>query len=373
MKSHRIFSMVVTVVFLLPCMAVAQDSRFIEGYAAALIAREFGLDATRVRVDTGTVTLDLSGTPEDEHPRIIELLLAVEGVELVQIVTDGHRTEAFADPEETPAPAALDPLNLGYVRVSAPSRYPSGRRRIFEPLIADPRWPHFSVAYQVFMNDDELENVGSASLGETYSFWRSRPTKYGQIEFGPQAAVFAIFDFDGPSNDLINADYFVAGYLSYRYRAFSSMFRVLHQSSHLGDEYLLREDIERVNLSYEAVDLHLSYDLSNAIRIYVGGGALINKEPDDLESWGVQYGFQLTSPVTFFNDYVRPIAAANFSAREANGWEPDISARAGFQIESPRTDDLIQILIEYFNGKSPNGQFYDRDLEYLGIGLHIYF
>jgi hypothetical protein len=41
----------------------------------------------------------------------------------------------------------------------------------------------------------------------------------------------------------------------------------IHQSSHLGDEFVLRTRLERVNLSYEGVDLKLSYDLSYGFRI----------------------------------------------------------------------------------------------------------
>jgi hypothetical protein len=29
-------------------------------------------------------------------------------------------------------------------------------------------------------------------------------------------------------------------------------------------------------------------------------------------------------------------------------------------------------MIEYFNGHSPNGQFYRDRIEYLGVGLHLY-
>jgi hypothetical protein len=31
------------------------------------------------------------------------------------------------------------------------------------------------------------------------------------------------------------------------------------------------------------------------------------------------------------------------------------------------------VLLEYFNGNSPNGQFFDRTIEYFGPGVHFYF
>jgi len=33
----------------------------------------------------------------------------------------------------------------------------------------------------------------------------------------------------------------------------------------------------------------------------------------------------------------------------------------------------LQILLEYFKGRSPNGQFYKDTIEYLGLGAHFHF
>ncbi len=33
----------------------------------------------------------------------------------------------------------------------------------------------------------------------------------------------------------------------------------------------------------------------------------------------------------------------------------------------------IQVLLEYFHGYNPNGQFYRERVDYAGIGLHAYF
>lgn len=33
----------------------------------------------------------------------------------------------------------------------------------------------------------------------------------------------------------------------------------------------------------------------------------------------------------------------------------------------------MQILLEYYSGRSPNGQFFSQDIELLGIGVHLYF
>jgi hypothetical protein len=44
--------------------------------------------------------------------------------------------------------------------------------------------------------------------------------------------------------------------------------RLFHQSSHLGDEFLLRNRVERINLSYESADLKLSYKFFALLRTF---------------------------------------------------------------------------------------------------------
>jgi hypothetical protein len=245
---------------------------------------------------------------------------------------------------------------------------------LFAPLIADPRWPHFAAIYQRFHEDARLENAATASLGETISLLRGPlGPSGGAWEFGLQAGVFSLFDLDAPSSDLVNTDYLVGFPLAHRVGDFSAMARIFHQSSHLGDEFLIENRIERVNLSYETVDLRLSYEVTDWLRVYGGAGYLVRKEPSGLEPWSTQMGVEARSPKTFFGGTLRPLAALDVQYREQNDWNPDLSMRAGVQLETLSIlDRKIQLLLEYFNGYSPNGQFYREKVEYLGFGIHFY-
>ena len=69
----------------------------------------------------------------------------------------------------------------------------------------------------------------------------------------------------------------------------------------------------------------------------------------------------------------RPVAAADFQNRQENGWTVDTSVRAGIQIDGVLLTRNLQFLLEYFNGHSPNGQFYKDRIEYFGIGTHFHF
>jgi hypothetical protein len=246
-------------------------------------------------------------------------------------------------------------------------------------LIADPRWPHFAASYQYYLRDPQLASVASVSFGETIPFL-GRQESWGEWQVGLQAAVFALFDIDAESKDLINADYLIAPFLAYRSRPFSAIFRFFHQSSHLGDEFIIRNRVkDRVNLSYEAVDLRASVDLfEQTLRVYGGGGYLFDQEPSSLKPGFIQWGLELRplrdkAIARWQKKAIYPIAAVDFQSREANNWHVDFSARAGIEVENVVASRGLQILLEYFRGFSPNGQFNRDEIDYIGIGAHFNF
>ena len=299
-------------------------------------------------------------------PFLPVLLLALVLVPGVALAAEPVLEELREPPLAQETPRTLRELDLGFMP----------RGKLFTPLIADPRWPHFSAAYQYYLDDPDFKNIASVSFGETFAIYRNR---IGEAwwELGLQAGVFAVFDLDAPSYDLINSDYFVAVAVTFRYRDFSLLGRLFHQSSHLGDEFLLRKTRpERVNLSYEGVDAKVSYEfLNEALRIYAGAGYLFNRTPEDLDPWFTQAGLEFRSP---WPGAERPagVRSPRWTSRIARrtGGTHDVSVRAG--VEFPRASWLprnLQILIEYFNGHSPNGQFFRNRIDYVGLGLHFHF
>jgi hypothetical protein len=128
-----------------------------------------------------------------------------------------------------------------------------------------------------------------------------------------------------------------------------------------------------VNLSYEAVDLRLSYEVADWLRVYGGAGYIVRGDPEDLKPWSTQAGIEVRSPRTYWNGTLRPLAAIDVQNREQNDWQADLSVRAGVQFEKLAVyERKIQLLAEYFNGYSPNGQFYRDRVQYIGLGIHLY-
>jgi hypothetical protein len=358
-----------------PALADPADDAYVAGYVTAVLERQMDVKGSRITVKDGVVTLEVAGIPASDREKIVTALSGIAGVRQV-VVVELQQPPATAPAATTPLPTTAATPTGPAVEAEVPQRgvefFPKGL--LFSPLIADPRWPHFSAVYQRFHDDARLGNAAIASLGETISIVRGPiGEKGGAWEVGIQAAVFSLFDLDAPSTDLVNSDYIVGFPFAYRIGNFSALARYFHQSSHLGDEFLIENRVERVNLSYETVDLRLSYELFEWLRVYGGGGYIVRSDPDNLKPWSTQMGIEARTPHAYFGGTLRPIAAVDIQYREQNDWNADLSVRAGVQLEKVSIfDRKIQFLAEYFNGYSPNGQFYREKVEYIGVGIHLY-
>ena len=366
MMNRRLLSLVLFVLSLgavaAPALAApSPDDPYLAGYAGAVLEREFKVSRRAVTAENGVLTLDAAQLERADRARIMATLAALPGVVRVD-VREPAAVPGAPGPGATPLATSALPTGL----------MPLGH--LFQPLLADPRWPHFSAAYRYYLGNSEFQHVGAVSFGETIPLFRGNAFADSQWEAGIQAGVFAVFQMDAPSKDLINADYFASLFGAWRRGPVSALGRVFHQSSHLGDEFLLRTRVDRVNLTYESLDLKLAYDLPWGFRIYGGGGYLFDQEPESLKPWSTQGGVEFRSPWTLASGYVRPVAAVDLQSHEENQWNVDVSVRGGIQLESVRVlERNLQILLEYFNGNSPDGQFYKRRVEYLGLGAHFHF
>jgi hypothetical protein len=346
--------------------AVPGDDSFIAGYAAAVLEREFSLTVPSLRVENGVVSLAASDIATVDRARVVAELEKIRGVARVVVLE----------------PGAVPPLTQSITTTTTPAEPPRVLTEwqagifpgslLFAPLIADPRWPRFGASWQHYVGDKNFSNLAAVSFGESFAFYRDRIGS-AWWEVGLQAGVFSLFDIDSPSFDLVNADYMVALPFSLRYEDFSTQFRVFHQSSHLGDEFLLGTRTNRINYTYGAVDLRFSYEFADIVRPYAGVGYLFGQTPSNVDRLWVQYGVEFRSPWPTRASRWRPIVAVNVKQQEENNWSADVSARAGIEIDGVLLTRKLQILLEYFNGYSPDGQFYKDKVEYFGIGAQFHF
>lgn len=347
---------------LLSSVSAGASDDFIAGYASAILEHEFNVTGAAITVDDGAVVVVTKTLGKVDRGKVESALRQIPGVTQVDFKE--------GDPASTPTvPAAVQ------TSIPEPTSKWLPRGFLFSPLHADPRWPRFTASYRQFTQGLNLSGVFAGNFGETFSIYRNKAAFGGEWDFGVQAGVFSILDISTASIDLVNADYRVGFLSSYRTGRFSAFMRVQHQSSHLGDEFLLSNpQVTRVNLSYEELDAKLSYEFFEWLRVYGGGGFLVFRQPENLGRATTQWGVELTSTRTFLGGRVRPVAYADFQGNERTNWAIGRSVLAGVQFENARIGDRqIQLLAEYYVGPSPDGQFYVQRSSWYGIGVHLYF
>jgi len=259
---------------------------------------------------------------------------------------------------------------------------------VFCPLVADPKAIRSFASYlraratQVNPTTQEAfdTDVGAVGISDMIGLGRwNGATPNDGVQVSLTAGVFAQFDLRAASYDLLNADYMVGLPVTFRRGAVSGRLRVYHQSSHLGDEFLLRPDDPeptRDNLSFEAGEVLVSVDMG-PLRAYGGGEYLFNRNPDALATWVAHGGAELRPTVAILSlgsvATLRPIAAIDMKATDDDRSRPSTSVMAGLDISRRRDADATgrrwMILAQFYSGPSPYGQFYRDDIRYYGIGV----
>ncbi len=264
---------------------------------------------------------------------------------------------------------------------------PLPRGDVFCQLVADPKAPRSFVTIVRAREDSGVTtrsgNLASVGIGDVFPLGRWSGSQSGDgLQVSLSAGVFAQFDLATESYDLLNADYTIGIPITWRRGRNSARVRIYHQSSHLGDEYLLREPADRQdreNLSFESVEVLLSRDLG-ALRMYGGGEWLVNREPADLARSLAHAGIEFR-PSTFVIPLrrlggFRFVAATDVKASQEQDWKPSISARAGLEYDraaggSEPASRRWGLFAEYYEGPSPYGQFFRERVRYTGVGVHF--
>lgn len=250
---------------------------------------------------------------------------------------------------------------------------------LFCPLAADPKGESSFASYvrgdfATLASAPPGTDTNIAAVGISYDVGLLRVsgrTEGEGLQIDAFGAVFAQFNLDRPSFDLINADYLVGFPATFRVGGFSVRLRVYHQSSHLGDEFLLSNQPERINLSFESIEVILSQE-RGPLRVYAGGESFFRRVPVELAGRLAHAGVEVR-PASFGAG--RLLAALDVKVVDDNEWNFAWSARAGIELvrvpsqgHPPR---VISVLGQYYDGAAPYGQFYRESIRFYGVGLHF--
>ncbi len=346
-----------------PAVASERSSdEFLSGYVSSILERDLNWERKSyiLKVVNGVATITLFKDDPERREAVDNKLRSIDGLHGIKIVVK------TADANK---PGALEKI-IGVTGEG--ESFPTGD--LFRPLLADPKQPQFYVNFDHFESLGKRYTMASVGFGETFGLYRFFGSREGDgLQMSVEGALFAKFNLNTASSDLINADYTIGIPVTYRNGDNSVRMRIYHQSSHLGDELLLSANPpNRVNLSYEAVELIYSREW-RGWRGYGGGEYLIHKEPDDLKPlsahWGVEY--RGSEPLLWNG---RPVGGVDMKCLEEHNWAIDTSVKAGLEFGHPNPGQRrLRVMAEWYKGFDPQGQFYTNKVEYYGLGVSLGF
>ncbi len=242
-------------------------------------------------------------------------------------------------------------------------------KRLFAPLIADPKQPHFFSTWLWVKSPIVSGTLANIGLGEDVALASGRNRRW---EISVAAGVFSQFNMGTRSNDLINTDFTIGFPLAYRTGPASWRLKLYHQSSHLGDEFVLNTNPTRVNLSFEALELLASREFG-AVRAYGGGEYIVRHEPADLKPGLLHAGLEVR-PGSAQLRRGRLIAAIDAKSSQERKWRVGWSGRLGIEFRVPMQGTTVRrcsVQLQGYTGPAPYGQFYQENVRSLGVGIHL--
>lgn len=144
-------------------------------------------------------------------------------------------------------------------------------------------------------------------------------------------------------------------------------FSYYHLSSHMGDEYAIRNNAlaDRINFSRDCLVLGLSYYPFPAVRTYTEAGWAFHY--DESEPWEFQFGIDIAQPGPT-GTIGTPFIAVNGHIREEVDFGGNVVFQAGWLWRGNSTN-TFRLGFHYFNGKTNQFEFFRNFEEQIGGGV----
>ncbi|XZE56334.1 DUF1207 domain-containing protein [Planctomycetaceae bacterium SH139] len=209
-----------------------------------------------------------------------------------------------------------------------------------------------------------------ATLGGRFGIFRYVNGTQGIFRRGIQA------DFEGAAQvrldtdneyDVRSVDFRAGVPISLSFGRFQTRFGYYHLSSHLGDEFMIRNPtFERLNYSRDVLFIAAAYWLDESTRVYGEAGWAFYS--DVSEPWEFLFGIE-EAPRYATGVRGAPFYAIHGRLREEVDFGGSVTVQIGWAWRSAYDTGLLRTGFQYFNGKSNQFSFTDFHEEMFGVGL----
>lgn len=344
------------------------DDQYFEGYLQALIDMHFYEYKVVVLVKEGNVWL--ANMPKNAmiSNSIVTFLKEVPGVKRV-VVIDGVPPEEMKKREKYVNRPKIRGIWFPQTTV------------LFQPMIADPRQVIYSIGYR---GGDQVvgKKAIPISLGDDFPIfrWIDVFRWHGDLQMGIEAGIWSVFNLDpqpniGGGTALFNTDFYVGIPFTYAVNKWAWRFRIYHESSHLGDEFLVNHpDFDRKNPSFEAFDIFFSYQAFGCLRFYGGPGIIIHSDDTfPMKNFYFEYGGEarfLGNKIYYHKLYGTFFVATYWRNWQLNDFNMDGTYLLGYEWSKLQgVGRKIRIFAEYHHGYSSEGQFMNQRSNYWSVRM----
>lgn len=260
----------------------------------------------------------------------------------------------------------------------------SGGRWRFQPIpegdlyplyIADPHNTVFMVQLMSFERTEIFDSGRDRfglKLGGRFGLFRLHPAGAPErgLQVGIEAGFIGQFDNDH-SQDNIGWDGIYGLIFTLRTSEILAFrFGVLHTSSHLGDEYAERTGRLRLNYTRGEFLAGISGEIGDRWRIYGEAAHGYELRTEAIQDPGrVQLGVEYQSLPMLWRDTVSWYAAADGSAFQERDWDINVTVQAGFRMRA--NERTWRLGVEYYDGRSLLGEFFQDDERHTALGLWL--
>lgn len=243
---------------------------------------------------------------------------------------------------------------------------------MYKSYVAGEREPRLSTTFLSEVHGQALWDSALGGRGGLIRFGNQSNTDPEGFQLDVEGAAFVRLMLEEERD--VNAVDFRAGVpLTYREGPFQAKFGYYHISSHLGDEFLLKNPgFNRLNYVRDSWVAGIGYFPHPWIRTYFEVGYAAIFTSGGAEPWEIQTGFEVDSrrPTGLRGE---PYFAMNIHLREEVNWGGSLNVLAGWQWRGYRSDHVFRAGLQFYNGKNAQYSLLQDNQQLIGLGIRYDF
>lgn len=265
-------------------------------------------------------------------------------------------------------------IDKSYCQDTARSTNWFPRGNLYPTIRLDHRESQISGSLYAMHASNQWQNraFGIFSLGLRSNLVRWGHAAQRASELGFELCAYTQFIFEDPFRELetslFNIDFKIGVHYQYKLERWRFRGRLYHLSSHLGDDFLIRNRIEGFKENsriYEVVEFSAAWE-NRWWQLYATPGIIIHSAYPRKPFLG-QTGVQFVYPIGE-KDWIRWVGGADLKIEQELDFRPGLHFGAGIGIGKKRRFPFT-IMADYYNGFLPYSLFDRIAIQWVGLSL----